>query len=53
MINLSNEDAKFHYMEKDFERTYTEYFTGEETKIEPQTHYTLKAWEYKILIEQK
>lgn len=53
MMNLSNKKAKFHYMEKDFERTYNEYFTKEETKIKPQTTYTLKPWEYKVLIEKK
>ncbi len=53
IMNLSNKDAKFHYMEKDFERTYTEYFTGEEIKIKPQKTYNLKPWEFMILIEKK
>ncbi len=53
IMNLSDKDAKFHYMEKDFERTYIEYFTGKEIKIKPQETYNLKAWEYWILIENK
>ncbi len=53
IMNLSNKDAKFHYMEKDFERTYNQYFTGEEIKIKPQQTYKLKPWEFMILIEKK
>ncbi len=53
MMNLSSEKAKFHYMEKDFERHYTEYFTEEDMSVKPQEHYILNPWEYKVLIEKK
>jgi len=53
MMNLSPEEAKFNYMEKDFERFYTEYFTGEEMSVKPHEHYILKPWEFKVLIENK
>ena len=51
IMNLSDKEATFNYIEKDFERTFTEYFTGKEMQIKPHEKYTLKPWEYQILIE--
>ncbi len=51
IMNLSNKEAKFHFTEKDSEKTYVSYFTGKEIKIKPQENYNLKPWEFKILIE--
>ncbi len=53
MMNLTNEEAKFNYLEKDFERYYTDYFTSEDMSVKPHENYILKPWEYKILIEKK
>ncbi len=53
IMNLSDKKAKFHYTEKDFERTFKNYFTGEKVIIKPQENYNLKPWEFKILIERK
>ncbi|MCD4793911.1 MAG: alpha-amylase [Bacteroidales bacterium] len=53
MMNLSSKNAKFNYMEKDFERFYTDYFSGEDMSVKPHEHYILKPWEYKVLIEKK
>jgi glycosidase len=53
MMNLSRKEAKFNYLEKDEERTYTEYFSGEEMIVKPHENYVLKPWEYKVLIENK
>ena len=50
IMNLSKEEAKFNFMEKDFEKTYVDYFSGEVRKIKPHENYNLKAWEYQILI---
>jgi 1,4-alpha-glucan branching enzyme len=52
IMNLSSKPAKFNYMEKDVERIYTEYFSGTVIKIKPQENYTLKPWEYKVLVEK-
>ena len=52
MMNLSPKEAKFNYLEKDFERYYIEYFTGKEMSVKPHEHYILKPWEYKVLIEK-
>ena len=53
IMNLSDKEATFNYLEKDFERTFTEYFTGKEMQIKPHENYSLKPWEYQILIEKK
>ena len=53
MMNLSSKQAKFNYLEKDFEKTYTDYFTSEEMSVKPHENYTLKPWEYKVLILNK
>jgi glycosidase len=53
MMNLSPKDAKFNYLEKDVERFYTDYFTGEDMSVKPHEHYKLGPWEYKVLIENK
>jgi glycosidase len=53
MMNLSGKKATFHYMEKDSERSYMEYFSGKEMKVKPQEHYVLGPWEYRVLIEKK
>jgi glycosidase len=53
MMNLSGKKATFHYMEKDSERNYTDYFTGQEMNVKPQENYVLGPWEYRVLIEKK
>jgi len=53
IMNLSDHIAKFHFIKKDFERTYKDYFTEKEVKIKPQENYTLKPWEFQILFEKK
>jgi glycosidase len=52
VMNLSSKPAKFKYIEKDIERTYSEYFTGKEMKIKPQMSYSMQPWEYMVLIEK-
>ena len=51
IMNLSDKEATFNYIEKDFKRTFTEYFTEKEMQIKPYEKYTLKPGEYQILIE--
>ena len=52
IMNLSDKNAKFKFIEKDFERTYIDFFSGKEVKIKPQETYSLKPWEYRIFIEK-
>jgi len=52
IMNLSDKNAKFKFIEKDFERTYIDFFSGKEVKIKPQETYNLKPWEYRIFIEK-
>jgi len=52
IMNLSDEDTEFRYMEKDVEKTYVDYFSQEEVKVNPLKMISLKAWEYQILIEK-
>ncbi len=52
IMNLSKNDVKVRFMEKDIERRYTDYFTGEDIIVNPLKYIILKPWDYKVLFEK-